>query len=683
ESAIVYSIMNEPPEPLTAVRTGVPMKLEEIVNKLLAKDREERYQNIIELPVDLKNVSLQDTATSRVSSSAITDSIREEKKLTVEVKYSYKTILKVAALVIPSIVLGWLLKPAPPLPEPVRPNKIVVPVPENTSLHFSTYNRMAISPDGRDIVYLVRGGGPRLFLKRAGSFEVTELAGTMDARAPFFSPDGRWIGYLNQRTKEIYKILVDGGEPLKVASYQSSHNRASATWAPDNAIIFAGDVLSRIPESGGEPRILTKTKTQGEQHLYPHMLPDGKTVLFTVGYENAELNSYRLAVYGFGDEDYQVILDEEGYNAVYSATGHILYGRSNRLMGVPFDLKNLKITGIPAPVRDNVQTGRTGSMSYALSEEGTLIYVPGSETETELRSVLSVDMSGRASDFFDLKKQFQIARYSPNGKHVAFKIEENGVGNIWIYHIDGGAINQLTFHKESGANFFAWSPDNKRLAYTTADGAIRSTYLIRIDGTGTAHKISTHQGRLGGVEDWSNDGKKLAFDHRLRDSNWDISVYSFQDSSAKPFLATPAFEADPTFSPNGKWLLYMSDESGQFEIYVRPYPKSSGGVWKISNGGGRNQVWSPDGKKIYYRNGNEMYGVDVTAKDTFSKGNPKKIFERDSFLPFGRRWDIHPDGDRFIMIQRSDLAPQEQKIFVIQNFDEELKRLVPVGKDES
>ena len=339
---------------------------------------------------------------------------------------------------------------------------------------------------------------------------------------------------------------------------------------------------------------------------------------------------------------------------------------------------------MPAPVLNSVHTYNfSGSMSYALSGEGTIIYVPGTGTDEELRSVLHVDLSGKATGFLDLKKKFEIVRYSPNGKYVAFSIEEGADGqNIWIYHVEGGAINQLTFYKEAGINFFAWSPDSKSLAYaTTAEDSTNSIYVRRIDGTGTARKIYTSAASLSHIHDWSGNGNQLLSDHHIGPSNMDIFVYSFQDSTAKPFLATPAFEVDPEFSPNGRWLAYMSTESGTDEVYVRPYPQSSGGIWKISNGGGNQSVWSPDGKKIYYRNGYEMYSVDVTATDTFSKGNPKKIFEGDYFLPRGRRWDIHPNGDKFIMIQRSEVENRERKIYVIQNFDEELKRLVPVGDD--
>ncbi|MFQ5641056.1 MAG: protein kinase, partial [bacterium] len=700
EQAVIYSIQHEDPEPLTAVRTGVPMKLEEIVNKLLAKDPRDRYQNIMELPVDLKNVELTKTTASQIRSSGIRDSIQREKKLSVEVKYSYKTLLKAAALVIPTIILTWILKPGPPLPDPKRPNRLAIQVPENSTLYSGSFNRMAISPDGMDIVYVAGDGiRNRLFIKRAGSFSTIELEGTNHARAPFFSPDGRWIGYLDWTSKGIYRVLVDGGEPLRVTGYHSSYDNESATWAPENTVVFAdGNVLKRVPESGGQAVALTKTKSAGERHLFPHMLPDGKTVLFTIGSIGSELNTYRLAVYSFGDDDYQIILDEEGYTAVYSHSGHILYGRSNRLMGVPFDVENLRIAGVPAPVLDNVSTSVTdGSMSYALSGEGTIVYVPGTESVEESR-LLIVDLAGQQTELMDLKKNYRFARFSPNGKYAAFVIKEQNDANIWMYDIHGGALNQLTFYKGDALvdlSGFVWSPDSKTIAYATmAEDSSNSIFVRNIDGTGTAQKIYTSSLNTPiTVRDWSTDGNAIAFAQVNGEFSMDLFIYSFEDSSAVPYLSTPALEVDCQFSPNGKWITYMSNESGTTEIYVRPYPESAGGVWKISNGGSDKPIWSPDGKKIFYRNrdhdfgrrlalqGYGMFSVEVTSGDVFSKGAPKKIFEGNYFLPTRRRFDIHPDGDRFIMIQPPDVGPQERTIFVIQNFDEELKWLVPVGRD--
>jgi len=357
---------------------------------------------------------------------------------------------------------------------------------------------------------------------------------------------------------------------------------------------------------------------------------------------------------------------------------------------VPFDLKNLRISGVPVPVLDDVQTHRrTGSMSYALSKEGTIIYVPGSGSDNVLRSVLNVDLSGKPTEFFDLKKGFEYARYSPDGEYVGFQINEEDNSNIWIYHIEGDVLNQLTFYKKRGATaLFAWSPDSKSIAYaTTFEDSSNSIYIREIDGTGTSKKIYTSplQSTLS-VTDWSSDGSMLLLQQMGESTRSDLLVYSFGDNSARPYLTTPAHEWEPTFSPNGNWIVYVYSESGgSRDVYVRPYPESSGGEWKISSDGGDRGLWSPDGQKIYYRSRNgsskEMYSVDVTSGDVFSKGNPQRVFEGDYFLSGVRRFDIHPDGERFIMLQNSHVNQQAQKIFVIQNFSEELKRLAPVNKD--
>jgi len=185
------------------------------------------------------------------------------------------------------------------------------------------------------------------------------------------------------------------------------------------------------------------------------------------------------------------------------------------------------------------------------------------------------------------------------------------------------------------------------------------------------------------VTDWSADGHFLTIFQFTNNNNADCFIYSFRDSSVKPLLTTPASEGDAQFSTNVKWLLFTSTQSGKTEVYVRPFPDTRNGVWKISEDGGFDPLWSPAGQRIYYRWQNAMYAVDVTATNNFSKGTPKKIFEGDyfSFSGRGRRFDIHPDGDRFIMIQQPGGTNKVRKIFVIQNFDKELQRLMPVTKD--
>ena len=365
-------------------------------------------------------------------------------------------------------------------------------------------------------------------LAKMSTASVLTKAGTTLGTISYMSPEQSQGEKVDHRS-DIWSFgvvlyeMISGQLPFKVASF--SGGRGSATWARDHTIIYTDEnVLKRIPESGGEPVILTKTKQERERHVFPHMLPDGNTVLFTVSYAGAELDTYRLAVYRFGDEEYRVLLGEEGYNAVYSPSGHILYGRAERLMAVPFDLKTLTVAGLPVPVLDNVQTnGNTRSMSYALSGEGTIVYVPGTGSDTNVRSVLHVDLSGKATDFFDLKKGFEFARYSPDGNYVAFVIEEQNDSNIWIYHVEGEALNPLTFY-EGGPERFAWSPDSKTLAYATQDeDATNSIYIKNVDGTGTAQKIYTSP--LEGImraKDWSGDSDKISFEQQ-----GDLFVYSF------------------------------------------------------------------------------------------------------------------------------------------------------------
>jgi eukaryotic-like serine/threonine-protein kinase len=684
DASMIYSVMNNEPKPLTALRSNLPIELDGIIFKTLAKDPDLRYQHVDELPADLKSLGMPSShAPFRVGTSRISQAIQQEKHFNVRVGYSWKTILMIAIPVLITFFLTWFLYPGS-TPSPTKPlNKMTVELPQDVVFSFSSNNRMAISPDGTRMVHMVFTAEPprRLYLKQADSYEMTELHGSKTAVAPFFSPDGKWIGYFNPQTEKICKIPADGGEPLVITGFKDGYG-LGATWAWDNSIIFTGNTgLYRVSVSGGETLQLTKTRSAAEIHGYPCILEDGKSVLFTIAYDGKGLDSCRLAVYSFGDDDYRIITGINGYNALYSPSGHILYGSSAQLMGVPFDLKRLEVAGPPAPVLDNVKTDLgTGSMSYALSREGTLIFVP--RKEDNLKWISFVNLSGVEGTFSDIKKYFNFARYAPNGKYVAFGLFDNAY-NIWIYNTSGGAINPLTFYKE-GYIPFAWSPDSRHIAYATrAEDSTNSVYIKRIDGSGNARKIysSPLEGFMS-VTDWSADGKFLTI-FQFNNDNSDCFIYSFQDSTVKPLLTTPANEGAAQFSPNGKWLLFTSNQSGKTEVYVQPLPYTRNGVWKISQGGGNDPLWSPDGQRIYYRRQNTMYAVDVTATNNFSKGTPKKIFEGNyfSFSGRGRRFDIHPDGDRFIMIQQPGGTNKVRKIFVIQNFDKELQRLMPVTKD--
>ena len=402
---------------------------------------------------------------------------------------------------------------------------------------------MAISPAGKKIVYIDNLYNLQMYDLYTG--ETEEIEGSQDARNPFFSPNGRFIGFLTNPDQELKTIPTDGGSPLLITNWTGSTTEGSAAWGPENTIIYSDErVLKQISATSGTPIKLTKLDNETDFHLYPHMLGDGKNLLFTISRDVNRTVDNRLALYSFETGEHKILMNEESYNGVYIKTGHLLYGRADKLMAVPFDLGSLEITGSPIPVLNSISTDESGSMSYALSQEGTIVYVPDTGSDADLRSVLNVDLSGKPTDFFDLKKGFEFARYSPDGKYVALRINEDNAQNIWIYNIEGGALNQLTFYKGALRYTFAWSPDSKTIAYATmAEDSTNSIFIKKIDGTGAAQKIYTASQEFMDVHDWSGDGEKISFTEASIRANYvDIFIYSFQDSSAKPYLSSPAWE---------------------------------------------------------------------------------------------------------------------------------------------
>jgi len=466
ETALVYSILNVDPEPLTGLRTGVPMRLEEIINKLLAKDPDERYQNIVELPVDLKNVNLKDVGTSQIGSSVISETHIKDRQVDVKFSFSRRNAILMGISAVIFFTVGWFLKPGPPTPEPRSVRKYQVPLPENYGVFDSNLNRMAISPDGTKIVY-INTEVPRTFqLYDLYTGETIELEGTLEGRSPFFFPDGRSIGFVVPGPQELKTVLIDGGSPLLITTWTGSRNEGSAGLGPGNSIIFAdGGGLSQISLTSDTPDTLTRPKNVEEVHYNPHLLPEEKYFLFTISNILGETSDNRIAIYSFDTGQYRILLNEESYNPVYVKTGHILYGRAGMVMAVPFDIATLEINGLPVSILNAVETHpNTGSMNFSISSEGTAVFVEGDLSGTGTnRGVFSLDMDGNTSLIYENNTNIQDVDYSPDGKTILIQSEERNVANLFLYNIaGGGAISDLTFETVSlGSRFPVWSPDSK------------------------------------------------------------------------------------------------------------------------------------------------------------------------------------------------------------------------------
>ncbi len=532
---------------------------------------------------------------------------------------------------------------------------------------------MALSPDGTRLVYGFTND--QLYLREMEQLESQPIPGTQGAEAPFFSPDGQWVGFTAGALK---KVSLTGGSPVTLSDDVNIHG---ASWGADDTIIFAPNSgnrgLFRISAAGRDPVALTTPDpNKGETaHSWPQILPGGQAVLFTV-WTGGIWDDARIVVEQIEERERRVLI-EGGTHARYVPTGHLVYSRASTLLAVPFDLARLEVTGSPVPVVEGVWQGAVGGVAqFAFSDLGSLVYVPGSNAEYG-RTLVLVNRQGTVESLEAPPRAYQDVRLSPDGQRLAVHIEAPG-SDLWTYDIPRKTLTRLTFEGRNNAP--TWTPDGKWVTFES-DRAERPGNLFwkPADGSGMADQLTTSEQRQI-PHSWSPDGKLLAFSEVHPTSNGDIWVLPLEgEREPQLFLQTPFNETMPVFSPDGHWLAYRSDESGRYEVYVQPYP-GPGGKWQISTEGGNEPLWARNGGELFYRNGEQLMAVDITTQPGFSAGTPHLLFEGQYHFQPGAslsNYDVTPDGQRFIMI-KSD-AQEARQINVVLNWFEELKRLVPTN----
>ena len=512
----------------------------------------------------------------------------------------------------------------------------------------------------------------QLYLRKFDEQEATPIQGTEDGTAPFFSPDGQSIAFFT--SDQLKKVPVTGGPSVTLSDVRGG---LDGSWGPDGTIVFGirgATSLWRVSAAGGTPEPLTSPEQESWDHDYPQFLPGGDAVLFTI--QTGAWDEAQIVVHSLMTGEQRVVL-EGGFYARYVSTGHLVYARAGGLLAVPFDLGTLSVIGEPRPVVEGVRQGGAGAQ-FGLSNDGKLAYIPGGSS-VDLRTLVWVNREGGEEPLVTPPEAYTWARVSPDGSRVVVDILDFENQDVWVADAARGTLGKVTTDAARD-NRPIWTPDGQRVVFTSRREGGWGFFSKSADGTGLVEKLHTGEARNLAAAGWSSDGATLVFDYIVPRSARDIGMLSMDSDEAwQPLLQTEANEGDPAISPDGKWMAYTSDETGQAEVYVERFP-DLGQRRQISTAGGAQPVWSPDGRELFYLSDEAMMVVAVETEPTFTVGTSEILLEsRGYFRSRNRAYDIAPDGQRFLMIKLRDVSQVSSQINVVVNWTEELKRLVPTN----
>lgn len=551
---------------------------------------------------------------------------------------------------------------------------------------------LALSPDGSLLAFVGQktpGDPSRLYIRRLDQLQATLLSGTDDAKNPFFSPDGQWVAFFAAGT--VKKISVTGGAAVKLCD---APNNRGGWWGDNDTIVLAPAnlvALQRVPSAGGTSKPFIELANGETTQRWPQVLPGAKAVLFTGANQAGNMDNADIVVQELAGGARKIV-QRGGYFGRYVASGHIIYLHGGTLFAAPFDLNRLELSGQPAPVLEgvNASTG-TGGAHFTVSDNGTLAYLSGQAGGGEA-PILWMDREGKTTPLRAMPADWSNPQFSPDGTRLAIDVNDGRQVDVSVYEWARDTLTRLTFHPATDVKP-VWTPDGRRIVFGSQRGSNSQTnlYWQRADGSGDAQRLTeSKNSQLPGS--WHPNGKVVAFTEQTPNAAGDLMLLAIEGDEAsgwKPgklstFLSTPANEQEPMFSPDGRWVAYYSNEAGQNEVYVRPFP-GPGGKWQISNSGGLYPMWSRTRRELLYQGANGQIEVAsyTVGGDSFRADKPRvwspgRIVGRPRLRPV----DLHPDGNRVALASApQDLGGDKQdKVVFIFNVFDELRRIAPAHK---
>jgi hypothetical protein len=629
---------------------NTPPAIQRLLRRCLERDPKRRLRDIGEARVEIDEAIVAPRASGPPSGAEV----RAGAGWARTVPWMVAAVMALVSLV----VLTGLRRHDVPISPVIR---FELAAPPGVELYGLDGEAIAVSPDGMHIAFVgVLGGTRQVYVRALDQFEAVPIQGTDNASQCFFSADSRAIGFIDAGTLLKKVTLADG---LVTAVFPVS-GFDGARWGADERIVVArAGTLWRVPAAGGPPTRLTTLDTGRHEtlHTWPTILPGAKAVLFaSVGGTPAETRIESIVV-ATGERR---VLVEGGTFPLYVPDGHLIFYRDGALLAAPFDATRLEVTGAPSRIPEAVPQAANGTPLADVSATGTLVYAPTTATAT----LVWVSRQGDEQPLAVTPRVYTNPRMAPDGNRV---LVQAGSG-LWIQDVKRATFTRLTpDDAHAGGAFPVWTPDGSRVIYRTATG-LRG---MATDGSGREEAMpgTTSSDYPGSV---SPDGTQLIFVRLSPESSGDVYVASLRgEAQIKPILKTPAYEGAARFSPDGHWIAYASNESGRMEVYLRPYPALDRKS-QISTQGGTQPVWNPNGTEIFYRNGNKMMAVTVSAYPGLALSEPRVLFEhRYSFgagitLP---NYDVSADGQHFAMI-KDELS--STRLNVVLNWANELNRRV-------
>jgi serine/threonine-protein kinase len=576
-----------------------------------------------------------------------------------------------AAVILALLAAGaaWMLKPQPATSSDEQIARLSIALPDGDRFFNADTPSLDISADGRYVAYAaVHEGVGRLMVRARDAVTSQALPGTDGAVSPFFSPDGKSIGFFARG--RLRTIAIESSETKDLAD---APNGRGGWWAEDGFIYYApgaGDGISKVHSNGGTPSaVTTLDRSKGEiSHRWPQVLPGGKALLLSVWTGPARDNRF-VQVLRFDNGQRETVAT--GDSGRYSPSGHILLSRLDALMAVPFDLDRLAPTGQVVKTVDTARVGSEGA-SFAVSNRGDLVTLPGDPHRMDTR-IVWVDRSGRTEPVPVPVQDIANTVLSPDGRRAAFNVH-GSTNEIAIVEFERGVVTMLTTNT-NGSQAPVWSPDGQRIAYRGTRKGFRNVWVKSVDGTSAEQQL-THGESVQTPTSWSPDGKNLLYyDATAASTGWDLWVVSIVDGKAQPLVTGAQRDSAAQWSPDGHWLAYTSDESGRTEVWVVPFPLN-GQRWRISTEGGGEPVWSHDGRALFYRGGGKIWAVDVRTSPAFSVSSPRALFA-DTFTPSPNGttgYSVTNDDKRFLFAQPVQPDPPITHIQMVVNWFAELRR---------